>query len=167
MLQAFNAVCAAVDAEADGMVEARLTGHLLLAMTVFGWGLGWPIIKLLLVYWPPLFARGVAGVIAGILILVVAMMRGEEQPIERRQWFWLFVCSLTNVFAWMGLPTIAMLWLSAGEGALLVYTFPIWVALFYCVIQRVRPARELLIAITLSVLGLVLLFDTPDMALTA
>lgn len=148
------------------MTEARLSGNLLLTLTVLGWGFGWPVIKLLLEYWPPLFARGVSGVIAGGLILLVALMRGEDQPRVRRDWFWLGVCSLTNVFAWMGLPTIAMLWLSAGEGALLVYTFPIWVAFFHCLLRRVRPARDLLIAITLSVLGLALLFDAPETVLT-
>ena len=40
------------------------------------------------------------------------------------------LAAFTNVFAWMGFGTAAMVDLSISEGTLLVYTMPIWAMLF-------------------------------------
>ena len=50
----------------DALLRSRRIGLLCLAVTAIGWGLDWPIIKLLLREWPPLFARGTAGMVAAI-----------------------------------------------------------------------------------------------------
>jgi len=39
-------------------------GIVCLLVTASGWALNWPLMKILLRDWPPLFARGLAGVIA-------------------------------------------------------------------------------------------------------
>ena len=43
----------------------RYLGFVFLLITSIGWGLNWPVIKLVLRDWPPLFARGTAGLVAG------------------------------------------------------------------------------------------------------
>jgi drug/metabolite transporter (DMT)-like permease len=50
----------------DDQRRARRIGLLCLAVTAVGWGLNWPIIKLVLQEWPPLFARGSAGGVAAL-----------------------------------------------------------------------------------------------------
>lgn len=72
----------------------------------------------LLQEWPPLFSRGLAGVMAAAL-LAVALARGEL-ALPPRDLPRMAVASFTNVFAWMGFTTIAMQWLTVGEGAMLV-----------------------------------------------
>ena len=60
-----------------------------------------------------------------------------------------------NVTAWMGLSTLAMLWLSAGEGALVVYTMPIWatkmiVILVFCSRATTKMGITMVITIPCS-----------------
>ena len=48
----------------DPAGRGRARGLQLLLITAIGWGLNWPAIKFLLQEWPPLFSRGLAGVMA-------------------------------------------------------------------------------------------------------
>jgi drug/metabolite transporter (DMT)-like permease len=45
----------------DATRREQSIGLLCLGVTAFGWALNWPLTKLLLQQWPPLFARGLAG----------------------------------------------------------------------------------------------------------
>lgn len=71
----------------------------------------------------------------------------------------LMVASFTNVFAWMGFSTLAMKWVSVAEGALLVYTMPIWVMLFAWPFQGIRPTGRGFIALLLGLSGVVVLLE--------
>ena len=65
-------------------LRARRTGLLCLAVTAFGWGVNWPIMKALLREWPPLSARGWAGVTAALGLTVLAALRGDRLAVPRR-----------------------------------------------------------------------------------
>jgi drug/metabolite transporter (DMT)-like permease len=69
----------------------------------------------------------------------------------------LVFASFTNVFAWMGFGTVAMKYVSVGEGALIVYTMPIWAMLLAWPILHMRPSVRDVIALTLGIAGVALL----------
>ena len=48
-----------------------------LGVTAAGWALNWPLMKILLQEWPPLFARGLSGVIASLILGIVALSRQQ------------------------------------------------------------------------------------------
>ena len=123
----------------DPAGRGRARGLHFLLITAIGWGLNWPAIKFLLQEWPPLFSRGLAGVMAAALLAAVALARGERLALPPRDLPRMAVASFTNVFAWMGFTTIAMQWLTVGEGAMLVYTMPIWATLFAWPLRGARP----------------------------
>jgi drug/metabolite transporter (DMT)-like permease len=123
----------------DALLGARRIGLLCLAVTAIGWGLNWPIIKLLLREWPPLFARGTAGVVAALGLATFAAIRRERLAFPLRAFGPLSAAAFVNVFAWMGFSTLALLWLSVAEGALLVYTMPIWATLLAWPTLGLRP----------------------------
>ena len=52
--------------------QARLGGLLFLACTAIGWGLNWPAMKIILRDWPPLFARGISGLVATLILFAIA-----------------------------------------------------------------------------------------------
>lgn len=114
--------------------------------------------KLLLREWPPLFARGVAGIIAGLIIALLAVMLGERLAVPRQQIGRLVGSAFINVFAWMGFSTLSMRWLSAGQGALLVYTMPIWATLLAWPILGRRPSARSVAGLALCIAGVSLLF---------
>lgn len=138
--------------------DTRLTGFLLLAVTVVGWALNWPAIKFLLREWPPLFSRGVAGVAAAMLLASIAIMRRDSLVVPRSAWLALGLASFTNVFAWMGFGTVAMKHLSISEGALLAYTMPIWTMLFAWPARGERPSLNGVLSVVLGSAGIVVLF---------
>lgn len=146
--------------------NARLIGFLCLGVTATGWAMNWPIIKILLRDWPPLFARGVAGTAAGIILAGIAIAYGEKLRVPRHAIPRLLFASFTNVFAWMGFATVALKMLSIGEGALLVYTMPIWATLFAWPILGHRPGLRDAIALVLGIAGIVVLMGEHGLALT-
>lgn len=112
----------------DSRPRIASLGVLFLLVTSIGWGFNWPVTKLLLTEWPPLTGRGAAGVIGGSVLCCLALARGESLRVPAGQWRRLIVLALLNVFGWMALMSLALVWLPAGEAAVIAYTMPIWAA---------------------------------------
>ena len=58
-------------------MSGRSIGYLCLVITSVGWALNWPLIKVILQDWPPLFARGLAGVRRSTLVVNLPSDPGE------------------------------------------------------------------------------------------
>lgn len=138
-------------------LRSRHLGLACLAFTVAGWGLNWPFLKLLLREWPPLFARGTAGVIAAFGLATVVILRGERLKTSSGERLTLAKAAFTNVFAWAGLSTLSLRWLSVAEASLLVNTMPIWATLLAWPLQGSRPTLRTGIGIGLALLGIAVL----------
>jgi drug/metabolite transporter (DMT)-like permease len=138
--------------------RSRQIGLLLILVTAIGWGLNWPIVKLVLRDWPPFFARGVAGSAAAFGLALAAAARGQSLAVSRGVIVPLCAAAALNVFAWMGFSTMAMVWLSVSEAALLVYTMPIWAMLLAWPVRGARPSLRGIGALMLGMAGLAVLF---------
>lgn len=121
--------------------------------------------KFLLREWPPLFARGSAGVAAAIIIACIAAGVGQSLAVPRAQFGRLCISAFINVFAWMGFSTLSMRWLQAGQAALLVYTMPVWATLLAWPFLGKRPRAASLCGLALCISGVGLLFGGHDLAL--
>lgn len=143
----------------DSAPRDRSIGFLCLGVTAFGWALNWPLMKLLLQQWPPLFARGVAGVCAAVILGALALGRGQSLAVPRAAIPKLLFATVTNVFVWMGFGTVAMRYVTVGEGALLAYTMPIWAMLLAWPILHVRPTIRDIAGLVLGVAGVALLLS--------
>jgi drug/metabolite transporter (DMT)-like permease len=141
----------------DSSRRDRSIGFLCLVVTAFGWALNWPLMKLLLQQWPPLFARGLAGVAAALILFSIAKARGQPLEVPRETVPRLLFASFTNVFAWMGFSTVAMKFVPVGEGALIVYTMPIWATLLAWPLAGIRPKLVDIAALVLGVGGIAVL----------
>jgi drug/metabolite transporter (DMT)-like permease len=141
----------------DTVQRKQWIGFLCLGVTASGWALNWPLMKILLQNWPPLFARGLAGVIASLILGVVVLTRGQSLQVPGEVVPRLLFASFTNVFAWMGLSTVAMKFVTVGEGALIIYTMPIWTMLFAWPLLHLRPTLRDVTALLLGIAGVVLL----------
>ncbi|MCA1548647.1 EamA family transporter [Bradyrhizobium sp. BRP19] len=142
----------------------RTIGSLCLCVTAFGWALNWPLMKLLLQQWPPLFARGLAGVCASLILGTLVLIRKESFAVPREAVPPLLFATFTNVLAWMGLGTVAMKYVSVSEGALLAYTMPIWAMLFAWPVLHTRPARRDVFGLVLGIAGVTLLLSGNGLA---
>lgn len=89
--------------------QDRRIGLLCLLVTAVGWGLNWPVMKVLLREWPPLSARGWAGVTAALGFALLAGTRGEPLAVPRGAVGGLLLAAASNMTAWMGFSTLRML----------------------------------------------------------
>lgn len=137
-------------------------GLVLMAVTTLGWGLNWPLMKMLLHHWPPLSARGWAGIVGALVLALIARLRGESLAVPRRAIGPLIFAALFNVTAWMGIGTLAMASLSVAEAAMLAYTMPIWVMLLAWPILGERPSWQGLLATAMGFAGIFILLGSPQ-----
>lgn len=143
--------------------ERRL-GLILLIITACGWGLNWSVLKFVLLDWPPLFARGMAGLLGAACLAVAASLRGERLAVPREFRLPLAMAAGINVFAWMGFTALSLNWLKVSEGALIAYSMPIWAMLIAWPLHGERPDRRSLVALVLGVAGISILMGGPDFA---
>jgi drug/metabolite transporter (DMT)-like permease len=138
-------------------IRSDRAGLFFLLVAAVGWGLNWPVLKIILNDWPPLSARGASGVAAALGLAVLAASRGERLAVPHGAHGRLVLAATTNVFVWMGFTTVAVQWLNVGEAALLVYTMPIWVTLFAWPIRNERPTVRTVAALVLGFTGIAVL----------
>ena len=148
----------------DATRRYRWIGFLCLGVTAFGWALNWPLMKLLLQEWPPLFARGLAGVASSLILFSIAWGRRQSLHVPREAIPRLLFASFTNVFAWMGFGTVAMKFVPVGEGALIVYTMPIWATLLAWPLAGIRPTLMDAVALVLGIGGIAVLLGADGFA---
>jgi drug/metabolite transporter (DMT)-like permease len=146
-------------------LSATRIGFLCLMVTVVGWGLNWPAMKVLLRELPPLFARGAAGAAAGAVFALAALLLRQPLALPRRLIGRVVAASALNVFAWMGFATIALRWLNVSQCALLVYTMPVWAMLLAWPIRGERPSLRAVAGLLLCMTGLWQLFGGGDLLL--
>lgn len=148
----------------DAARRDKWIGSLCLGVTAFGWALNWPLMKILLQQWPPLFSRGLAGVVSALILFSIAKARGQALEVPREAIPRLLFASFTNVFAWMGLGTVAMKFVPVGEGTLIVYTMPIWAMLLAWPLAGTRPRLVDAAAIVLGFGGLAVLLGASGLS---
>lgn len=135
----------------------QAVGKALLLVTAFGWGLNWTVLKFVLQDWPPLFARGTAGLIGALCLALLAITRGDSLAVPKEARAPLVMAAAINVFAWMGFTALALNWLKVSEGALIAYSMPIWAMMLAWPLLGARPTRRSLVALGLSITGMVVL----------
>src|ERR1700750_1488012 len=98
----------------DETQRDRSICFLCLGVRAFGGALNWPLMKLLLQQWPPLFARGLAGICASLILAALALSRRQSLGLPPVAIPRLLFPSFTNVFVWMGFSTVAMKFVTVG-----------------------------------------------------
>ena len=91
----------------------------------FIWSSAFIAVKMSLEWSPPLFLMASRFLVAGVLLLVYARLRGHRMP---RQWGPLALLGLLNFGLYLGLTAMALQHLSAGMGAVLASTNPLMLA---------------------------------------
>jgi drug/metabolite transporter (DMT)-like permease len=133
------------------------TGLLFLMIASVGWGLAFPITKNLLTEWPPLSARGLAGMVGAVALALIALARGETLMVPRGAWLQLCILSTLTIAAWVGFMGLAFLWLDAGEAAVLSITVPVWTVLLARPILGERFSLLRIVALAVALAGIVVL----------
>jgi drug/metabolite transporter (DMT)-like permease len=129
-------------------------GLMFLAITSIGWGFNWPINKYLLSELPPLTMRGSTGLIGAGLLAGLALISGQSLRVPRQLWPRLGLAAVLNVSLWMALMGLALLWLPAGEAALIAYTMPVWASMLAWPLLGERPNLLRVVSLLMAFAGL-------------
>ncbi len=143
--------------QAPGEASPDPLGLILLLLAVIGWGSNWPPIKLILQEIPVFTARAWPGLLGAAGLALLVRLSGERLAVPRGLWPRLWLAALLNITAWMGLSTIALLWLNASEACLVCYTMPLWAVLLAWPILGERPGPRRLLALGMGFLGLLII----------
>jgi drug/metabolite transporter (DMT)-like permease len=137
-------------------VPGRLapSGFVFLAITSVGWGFNWPANKYLLSELPPLTLRGGTGVVGAALLVLLAVLSRQSLRVPPDMWPRLVVAGFLNVTAWMVLMGLALVFLPAGETALIAYTMPVWASVLAWPVLGERPTPLRALALVLAFAGL-------------
>ncbi|MBL8331190.1 MAG: DMT family transporter [Rubrivivax sp.] len=122
---------------------------LLLILTLV-WGTNWPLFPLATKEVSVWTFRGVALLIAGPLLLLVARLRGQSLRIEREHWGTLAMATLFYLLLWNIASTYAAILIPSGQAAILGFTMPLWLALISWAVLGEELAPRMLWAIGLG-----------------
>ncbi len=104
-------------------------GIALLVATAVGWGINFPVMKHLLTEWPPLSSRGLSAAVGALALAVIALAIRQRLSVPRHLWLRLLLVSLLTITSWVACMGLALLWLNAGEAAILSVSLPLWASL--------------------------------------
>ena len=134
--------------------RARLSsfGLLLLALLALGWGLNWPIMKIVLRDVPPLTFRGSCLLLGGLGVMLIGRLDGQSWRIPPGAFGKLALLAATNMVGWNVLMIYGVGLMPSGRAALLGYTMPLWSVAFsvWLLGERMNLRRMLGLALGLA-----------------
>ena len=94
------------------------------------WGSSYAVTKTMVTYLPPFLAAGARFIIAGLLLVLVASLRGAPLSRALREWRHFALMGLLQVVLSAGLNVVAMRHVPSNQSALLNASGALWIALF-------------------------------------
>lgn len=99
---------------------------LFLAFLILMWGVNWPLSKFALNYAPPILFSGIRTLIAGLLLLVVALPRLRDLR-WKQTWKIYAISAILNIILFYGCQTIGIAYMPAGLFSAIVFLQPVLV----------------------------------------
>jgi drug/metabolite transporter (DMT)-like permease len=119
--------------------------------------LNWPAVKIVLAEIAPWSFRALGLLLAGLLLIAIALARGSSLSVRRRHWPRLFLSGLLTVAGFNILVAFAQLSAPTSRAAIVTYTMPIWATLFARIFLGEKFDRRRVTGLALGAVGLVAL----------
>lgn len=123
-------------------------------LLVLFWGSAFAVVKVGLEYSPPVLFAGLRAFGGGLVMVLAALVWGGS-PNLRRDWRVFLLLALLNVALFIGLQTYAIVYLTSGSAAVLVYLQPIFVGLLALFILGEPLSASKLVGLLLGFSGIV------------
>ena len=129
----------------------------MLAGVTLLWGTNWPLFPYAVREVSVWTFRSIAMTSAGLVLLVVAHLRGESVALPRKYWRTVGLATLFYLVVWNIASTYAALIIPSGQAAVLGFTMPLWSVLISWAVLGEHMGRRLQLAVVLGGAGVVLL----------
>lgn len=135
----------------------RRRALVLLAFLTLLWGTNWPLFPIAVREISVWTFRAFAVPISGLVLLAIAAARGIPVAVPRADWPRLVAAGLAYMVTWNIASTYAGVYLPSGQGAVLGYTMPLWLALIAWLFLGERLSPRLVVALGLGLAAVTLL----------
>jgi drug/metabolite transporter (DMT)-like permease len=106
---------------------------------------------------PPLQLAGIRQLIAGFIYIIYFIARGAKWP-KGREWYIIGVLGFLNILCSNGLTTWGVKYISAGLGAIIAATFPLWMVIIGLFSSKERIPINALKGFLLGFAGICVIF---------
>lgn len=135
----------------------RIKALVALGMVCFFWGTTWIASRQGVKHMPALQLAGIRQSIGGLLYVVFFLGKGRAWP-RGSEWGPIIVLSLLNFFLTNGLSTWGVKYISAGLGAIIAATFPLWIVIINLFTARTKIPVLALTGLVLGFAGVCVIF---------
>lgn len=146
-------------AERSPAAAATLTNFVLLFSLWLVWGLSWPAMRIVFTELPVWQFRAVTSVIGGVTLLAMGIGGRGGWRIPRPLWPALCTAALFNIATWNICVGYGLANIGAGQGAIIVYTMPVWTAVLSALVLHERMTARKVLALALGIAGVLLLLS--------
>ncbi|MXQ10782.1 DMT family transporter [Microvirga makkahensis] len=137
--------------------SASARHYLVVPLLAILWGFNWPAVRVILDEIPPWTLRTLGLSLAGAVLLLVALTRGQALAVPRRHWPRLLLAGTLSITAFNILLAFAQLSAPTSRAVIVTFTMPLWAVLFARPILGERLNRSQSIGLALGAAGLVAL----------
>jgi drug/metabolite transporter (DMT)-like permease len=135
----------------------RFKALVALGLVCFFWGTTWIASRQGVLYMPALQMAGIRQLAGGILYIIYFAAKGMQWP-KGKEWLPILMLSLLNITLTNGLTTWAVQFISAGLGAIIAATFPLWIVVIHLFISKVKLPVNAIIGLLLGFAGVCVIF---------
>lgn len=129
----------------------------LVVLLTLVWGTTWQLFPMAVREVSVWTFRAVSLVIAGLLLLAIARVRGLSLRVPRPHWGTVIAAAWVYLVVWNVASTYAAILIPSGQAAILGFTMPLWAALAAWALLGQRPGVRVLLALLFGGLGVGLL----------
>jgi len=132
---------------------------LLVALSL-GWGLNWPIMKVVIGEMAPMHFRTLCLVAGAGGLFCVARASGLQIRVRREQWLRLAVIGIVNMTGWNIFAIYGVSLMASGRAAILGYTMPVWGVLLSAWLLDEPVTRRRALGVGLGICGMLVLMGS-------
>ena len=121
------------------------------------WGTTWVASKQGVMHMPALQLAGFRQILAGTLYIIYFIAIGAKWP-RGREWYAIGVLSFLNILCSNGLTTWGVQYISAGLGAIIAATFPLWMVIIGMFTSKERIPSAALKGFLIGFAGICVIF---------
>ncbi len=138
-------------------MKTRNRALIALGIVCILWGTTWVASKQGVLHMPPLQLAGLRQTIAGFIYIIYFTSKGAKWP-KGREWYIIAVLSFLNILCSNGLTTWGVKYISAGLGAIIAATFPLWMVIIGLFSSKERIPINALKGFLLGFAGICVIF---------
>jgi drug/metabolite transporter (DMT)-like permease len=135
----------------------RTKAFIALGIVCILWGTTWIASKQGVLHMPALQLAGYRQLFAGLIFITYFIITGAEWP-KGREWYAIAVLSFLNILCSNGLTTWGVQYISAGLGAIIAATFPLWMVIIGLFTSKDRIPIAALKGFLLGFAGICVIF---------